>query len=257
MAHPALARPTRVAFSGSVLPLADAEADAVLCTETLEHVRDTAPFLSELKRGLAPGGQLILTVPFAARWHFVPHDYWRFTPSGSQHLLTQAGFCEVRVYARGGALAVASYKVLGLCLAAARGAGAPWQPRRLSRLVGRLPAAARRVGRPVGPPRSQVPGNGGGYAGIHGCWRASRSGVTEGRRTRGSVVGHLSLSRVLVPSAAARTDTNEWYPERLDPARVDAMSYASRKEPEFMRLRMVVCPSASSCTRHESRLRTI
>jgi SAM-dependent methyltransferase len=37
-------------------------------------------------------------------------------------------------------------------------------------------------------------------------------------------------------------DTNEWYPERVDPARIDAMTYASRKEPEFMSLRMVVCP---------------
>ena len=31
-------------------------------------------------------------MPFAARWHFIPHDYWRFTPSGLERLLSAAGF---------------------------------------------------------------------------------------------------------------------------------------------------------------------
>jgi SAM-dependent methyltransferase len=112
-------------FQGDVLPLADGEADTVLCTETLEHVLEPGPFLRELARALAQHGQLILTVPFAARWHFVPHDYWRYTPSGLHHLLTVAGFRGVRVYARGGALAVAGYKVLGyvLLLLAGNGCG--------------------------------------------------------------------------------------------------------------------------------------
>jgi SAM-dependent methyltransferase len=101
-------------FRGAVLPLDDAEADTVLCTETLEHVADTGPFLRELRRALVPGGELILTVPFAARWHFVPHDYWRYTPAGLKQVLLQAGFSDVRVYARGGALAVAGYKVLSV-----------------------------------------------------------------------------------------------------------------------------------------------
>jgi SAM-dependent methyltransferase len=110
-------------FEGHVLPLADGEADTVLCTETLEHVLEPIPFLRELERVLAKPGQLILTVPFAARWHFVPHDYWRYTPSGLSHLLGTAGFSDVRVYARGGALAVASYKVLGYVLLLLVGSG--------------------------------------------------------------------------------------------------------------------------------------
>jgi SAM-dependent methyltransferase len=120
-------------FQGSVLPLADGEVDTVLCTETLEHVRDTGPFLRELARALVPGGNIILTVPFSARWHFVPRDYWRYTPSGLSHLLTNAGFCGIRVYARGGALAVAGYKVLGYVLLLLAGNGrrgaatAPWR----------------------------------------------------------------------------------------------------------------------------------
>jgi SAM-dependent methyltransferase len=103
-------------FQGSMLPLDAGEAGTVLCTETLEHVADTACFLRELRRILCPGGALIMTVPFAARRHFVPHDYWRFTPAGLARLLEAAGFAEIRVYARGGALAVAGYKVWGLIL---------------------------------------------------------------------------------------------------------------------------------------------
>jgi SAM-dependent methyltransferase len=98
-------------FRGARLPLGDGEAGTVLCTETLEHVEEPLVFLCELRRVLSPGGRLVLTVPFAARWHFVPHDYWRFTPAGLERLLAQAGFREIRVYARGGALAVAGYKV--------------------------------------------------------------------------------------------------------------------------------------------------
>jgi SAM-dependent methyltransferase len=102
-------------FTGDVWPAADGEADAVLATETLEHVPDPALFLREALRVLRPGGQLILTVPFAARWHFIPLDFWRFTPSGLGLLLAQAGFSEnARVYARGNAGTVAAQKCLAL-----------------------------------------------------------------------------------------------------------------------------------------------
>ena len=37
--------------------------------------------------------------------------------------------------------------------------------------------------------------------------------------------------------------THEMFAEHIDPARLGALSYASRKEPEYMRLTMVVCPS--------------
>lgn len=71
-------------------------------------------FLAEAKRWLRPGGRLILTVPFAARWHDVPFDYWKFTPSGLKYLLDKSGFTEVEVYRRGNALTLACYKVIAL-----------------------------------------------------------------------------------------------------------------------------------------------
>lgn len=123
-------------FQGARLPLADGEAGTVLCTETLEHVEDPAAFLRELRRALAAGGRLILTVPFAARWHFVPYDYWRFTPTGLERLLMQAGFGEIRIYARGGALAVAGYKVWSLVLLLLAGNGRRGLAAGLARALG-------------------------------------------------------------------------------------------------------------------------
>jgi len=108
--------PDTVYYSGSTWPVADRSVDLVLCTETLEHVFDYERFLCEACRCLHPGGRLVATVPFAARWHFVPNDFWRFTPSCLQRLLQAAGFEEVTVYARGNAVTVACYKVMALII---------------------------------------------------------------------------------------------------------------------------------------------
>lgn len=104
-------------FTGEAWPVADASVANVLATETLEHVSRPERFLAEARRCLVADGQLILTVPFAARWHFIPHDYWRFTPSGLRQLLTDSGFRPIAVYARGNELTVACYKMLTLLLA--------------------------------------------------------------------------------------------------------------------------------------------
>ena len=103
-------------FAGDVWPVTNASVDFILCTETLEHVLDTKQFLAEAARSLRAGGTILLTVPFAARWHFIPYDYWRFTPSSMDYLLREAGFAGVRVYARGNAGTVACYKIMALVL---------------------------------------------------------------------------------------------------------------------------------------------
>jgi SAM-dependent methyltransferase len=108
--------PGTLYFSGKEWPVADGTADVILMSEVLEHVLEPEGCLAEAFRCLRPGGQLLLTIPFAARWHYVPFDYWRFTPSGLAHLLTKAGFTDVAVYPRGNALTVACYKCLALLL---------------------------------------------------------------------------------------------------------------------------------------------
>ena len=108
--------PDTIYYDGSVWPVADGSIDFVLCTETLEHVEDTSGFLAEAYRCLSPRGRLLLTVPFAARWHFVPYDYWRFTPSSISQLLMTAGFQDIAVFARGNEITVACYKLIALLL---------------------------------------------------------------------------------------------------------------------------------------------
>lgn len=97
--------------------------DTVLCTEVLEHIPDPAAFLARAHGCLRAGGRLVLTVPFAARWHFIPYDYWRFTPAGLRQLLAGAGFDAVQVQARGNPLTVACYKVMTLLLMLLFGGG--------------------------------------------------------------------------------------------------------------------------------------
>jgi SAM-dependent methyltransferase len=104
-------------FEGGTWPVADDSIDLVLATETLEHVLEPEEFLAEARRVLRPGGRLLLTVPFAARWHYIPHDYWRYTPSSLRHLLEKSGFGAVAVYARGNETTVACYKLMALALA--------------------------------------------------------------------------------------------------------------------------------------------
>lgn len=108
--------PDTIYFHGDRWPLDEASVDVVLCTETIEHVPDTARFMSEVSRVLRPGGELILTVPFSARYHFIPHDYWRFTPASLKLILSASHFDDVAVFARGNAVTVACYKAMALVL---------------------------------------------------------------------------------------------------------------------------------------------
>ena len=49
------------------LPLADGAFDVVWSSEVIEHVADTARWLSEVRRVLVPGGRLLLTTPNHSR----------------------------------------------------------------------------------------------------------------------------------------------------------------------------------------------
>jgi SAM-dependent methyltransferase len=108
--------PGTVHFSGDDWPVADGTIDLLLATETLEHIPDPDGFLAKARRALRDDAQLILTVPFSARWHYVPHDYWRFTPSALRMILERNGFSDVVILARGNELTVACAKVMALVL---------------------------------------------------------------------------------------------------------------------------------------------
>lgn len=54
---------TWVKITDYQLPFGDAEFDAILCFETIEHVSEPEKLILELGRVIRPGGQMILTTP--------------------------------------------------------------------------------------------------------------------------------------------------------------------------------------------------
>jgi SAM-dependent methyltransferase len=109
--HPAL--DFRLAPIDGPLPLEDGGFEVVWSSEVIEHVADTARWLSEVRRVLIPGGRLLLTTPSHGRVRVALGGIERFSePLGDHlHLYTRAslkklleefGFGGVSVRAAGG-----------------------------------------------------------------------------------------------------------------------------------------------------------
>ena len=105
-------------FDGRSIPFPDEHFDVVLCTEVLEHAEDPEALIAEMRRVLRPGGALLATVPFAARVHYAPHDYHRFTRFRLDAMFSQ--FCDVHIAERGDDIAVIANKLIVLWIRLAR-----------------------------------------------------------------------------------------------------------------------------------------
>jgi len=70
--------------------------DVVLCTEVLEHLHTPKKAISEFERVLKKGGMLILSTRFIFPLHDTPHDYYRYTKYGLQHLLKNFEILELK-----------------------------------------------------------------------------------------------------------------------------------------------------------------
>lgn len=101
-----------VYYDGKRLPFEDACIDHVLCSEVLEHVPDAAALMSEIARVLRPGGTLVMTIPWSARLHHLPHDYRRLTRFGLMALLQAGGFSGIQVQERGNDVCVVANKII-------------------------------------------------------------------------------------------------------------------------------------------------
>jgi len=126
-------------YDGGRLPFEDGAIDCFVSTETFEHVPDPMEKAREVLRVLRPGGRFFLTVPWSARFHYQPHDYYRYTPTALRLMFQEA--LELEVRARGTDVSVICAKIVVVCL---RGFSA----RGLSRvtllplaLLGLIPAA--------------------------------------------------------------------------------------------------------------------
>ena len=68
------------------LPLEDCEFDLVWASEVIEHVADTALWLSEVRRVLSPGGKLLLTTPNHPRAALLVRGLERYSDPLGDHL---------------------------------------------------------------------------------------------------------------------------------------------------------------------------
>lgn len=94
-------RPDIVYYDGTRIPFGDAEFDCALCVEVLEHSKSPELLISEIARVIKPKGTLLVTVPWSARRHHLPHDYHRFTRERLHELISLGGFCNVEIHERG------------------------------------------------------------------------------------------------------------------------------------------------------------
>jgi SAM-dependent methyltransferase len=103
----------RLAPIDGPLPLEDCSFDLVWASEVIEHVADTARWMSEVRRALAPGGRLLLTTPHHARLAIAARGLERYADPLGDHLhlytrrslaglLDQFGFSSVQVRMVGG-----------------------------------------------------------------------------------------------------------------------------------------------------------
>lgn len=74
------------------IPVSNGAYNTVLALNVLEHVPDASAVLSEVSRVLVPGGKLYIVVPFFVRVHPTPHDFYRYTNEGLEHVLRAQGF---------------------------------------------------------------------------------------------------------------------------------------------------------------------
>ncbi len=98
----ARARGVGEVVSGSVLemPFADDSFDLAVSLDVVEHLEDDLAAMRELRRTVAPGGMLLVTVP-AYQWLWSGHDeinhhHRRYTRRTLQRVAEQAGWTQAR-----------------------------------------------------------------------------------------------------------------------------------------------------------------
>ena len=104
--------PDITAFDGKNIPFEDNKFDAVICTEVLEHVQEFQYLINEIYRTARKGADIIVTIPWSARYHYIPYDYFRYTPSSLKTMFGQ--FSETTIKNRGTDFSVIGSKIIVL-----------------------------------------------------------------------------------------------------------------------------------------------
>ncbi|HLP19750.1 MAG TPA: class I SAM-dependent methyltransferase [Chitinophagales bacterium] len=86
-------------FNGEDIPFEDGKFDGMICTEVLEHVQHYQKLIDEMHRVMKPGATGIVTIPWSARYHYAPYDFFRYTPSSLKTMFSK--FSEAKITNRG------------------------------------------------------------------------------------------------------------------------------------------------------------
>ncbi len=78
-------------------PIGDNTYDHVISLNVLEHIYNFQNAFKESLRVLKPGGTLVCSTPFMFHVHESPDDYFRYTKSALEKILTESGFAEVKI----------------------------------------------------------------------------------------------------------------------------------------------------------------
>jgi len=99
-----------VQFDGAHLPFEDNSIDNIICTEVLEHAESPDTLCAEIIRVLKPAGAAYVTIPWSARFHYIPYDYNRFTPTRIKQLFAKAA--QVDIAPRGTDMSAIGNKII-------------------------------------------------------------------------------------------------------------------------------------------------
>jgi len=84
------------------LPFEAGRFDTIVLSDVLEHIPEPALLWGEMARVLAPGGKIIMNVPFYYSVHAHPHDYYRYTNFAIERFASLNGLKLVQLQAVGG-----------------------------------------------------------------------------------------------------------------------------------------------------------
>ncbi|SDI94140.1 Methyltransferase domain-containing protein [Frankineae bacterium MT45] len=99
-------------FNGVDIPFPDSTFNGIICTEVLEHVQTYQLLVDEIWRVMRPGAQGVFTIPWSARYHYIPNDFFRYTPSSLEIIF--AKFNGVTISERGSDIAIIANKLIVL-----------------------------------------------------------------------------------------------------------------------------------------------
>ena len=99
-------------FDGKKIPFKNNFFENIICTEVLEHVQDYQTLIDEVYRIMKKDSRAFFTIPWNARYHYIPYDYFRYTPSTLKKIFSK--FKKVEIIPRGTDVTAISSKLIVL-----------------------------------------------------------------------------------------------------------------------------------------------